>query len=103
MIIPLQKLHDFTGNKYVFTRAAMMAVEKIENIRNYPEEDIRWKVIPNILKMVLNGEIKYELVEFVEKTEDTENMGKNENVEISENSESMVKPIEESTEEKAEK
>jgi hypothetical protein len=35
----------------------MKAVEKIANIKDYPEDDISWKVVPNILKMTLDGTV----------------------------------------------
>lgn len=59
MIIPMDKLHDYKGNKYIFTRSAMLAVEKIGNIKDYPEGDFSWKVIPNILKLCLNKDINF--------------------------------------------
>lgn len=37
----------------------MKAVEKIANIKHYPEDDISWKVVPNILKLTLNETIHY--------------------------------------------
>lgn len=59
MIIPLDKLMKYNENKYVFTRAAMDAVDKISNLRDYPEENLNWKVVPNILKRVLDENIKF--------------------------------------------
>jgi len=59
MIIPLDKLFLLNDNKYIFTRAAMLTVEKIGNIQSYPEDDKSWKVVPNILNMILNGKVKY--------------------------------------------
>ena len=58
MIIPLDKLLTLSSNKYIFTKGVMKAVDKVENIRNYPEEDLNWKVVPNVLKLALEGEIK---------------------------------------------
>ena len=58
MIIPLDKLMMYSGNKYIFSKATMRAVDKISNIRDYPEENLNWKVVPNILKLVLDEEIK---------------------------------------------
>jgi len=60
MIIPLDKLLAFSGNKYVFSKAAMKVVEKIANIKDYPENDISWKVVPIFLKLTLQGAIHYE-------------------------------------------
>jgi hypothetical protein len=59
MIIPLDKLLFYNGNKYVFTKAAMNSVDKVANIKNYPEKDTNWKVVPNILKILLNEEITF--------------------------------------------
>ncbi|MCU0846935.1 MAG: hypothetical protein MUD12_03515 [Spirochaetes bacterium] len=59
MIIPLDKLFLLNDNKYIFTRAAMLTVEKIGNIKAYPEDDKSWKVVPNILNLILNGKVKY--------------------------------------------
>lgn len=59
MIIPLDKLLTLQGNRYIFTKAAMGTVEKIANIKDYPEDNYSWKVVPNILKLILEGEVKY--------------------------------------------
>lgn len=59
MIIPLDKLMMFAENKYIFTKAAMRSVEKIGNIRQYPEDEDKWKVVPNILKLMLDETVKY--------------------------------------------
>ncbi|MFW5751928.1 MAG: hypothetical protein ACOCW8_01175 [bacterium] len=39
----------------------MKAVDKLGNIRDYPEseEDKNWKIVSNILDLVLNGKIQY--------------------------------------------
>ena len=60
MIIPMSKLLTLGGNKYVFTRATMNAVEKIGNMKDYPEDNKSWKVVPNILKLALDEKIKYD-------------------------------------------
>jgi hypothetical protein len=59
VIIPLDKLLTYENNKYVFSRACMEAVEKIGNIRQFPEDSNKWKVVPNILKLVLNDNLHY--------------------------------------------
>jgi len=59
MVIPLDKLMTYDKNKYVFTKAVMKAVDKVGNIQNYPEKNLNWKVVPHVLKMVLDGEIKF--------------------------------------------
>jgi len=69
LIIPLDKLVKYSGNKYVFTRATMQAVDKIANIRNYPEENLNWKVVPNILKVMLDDGLKFDLKSSSSETE----------------------------------
>ncbi len=63
MIIPFEKLLSVKDNKYVFTKALMRAVDKIGNIKEYPEENINWKVVPNIIKLVMEGKLKYGVTE----------------------------------------
>ena len=63
MIIPLDRLLVYNKNKYVFTKAVMKAVDKVGNIDKYPEADLNWKVVPNVLKMALTEEIKFDYVE----------------------------------------
>jgi hypothetical protein len=58
MIIPLDKLLTFNTNKYIFTKGVMKAVDLVGNIKNYPETDLNWKVVPNVLKLALDGEVK---------------------------------------------
>jgi hypothetical protein len=60
MIIPLDKLLVYNENRYTLTRAAMEAVDRVANISTYPEDG--WKLVPNILKLVLNNEVKYHQV-----------------------------------------
>jgi len=60
MIIPIDKLLTYKGNKYILTRATMAAVDKIGNIKGYPENDSSWKLVPNILKIVLEEKIVFE-------------------------------------------
>ncbi len=57
MIIPLKKLLAKTDNKFEFTKAAMLAVSRLEKIRDYPESDHNWKIVPNILKIVLEEKV----------------------------------------------
>ena len=58
MIIPLDKLLTLNTNRYIFTKGVMKAVDVVGNIRAYPEEDLNWKVVPNVLKLALESEIK---------------------------------------------
>jgi hypothetical protein len=67
VIIPLDKLLTYNKNKYIFSRAIMEAVEKIGNMKGYPEDESKWKVVPNILKLMLNNEIKFIYTEVPEK------------------------------------
>ena len=59
MIIPLKKLVAFDKNKYVFSKASMVAIDKLGNVQGYPDEEEGWKIVPNILKMMLDEDIKY--------------------------------------------
>jgi len=59
MIIPLDKLLVYNGNKYIFTKAVMKAVDKVGNINDYPESDLNWKVVPNVLKLTLDESVKF--------------------------------------------
>jgi hypothetical protein len=63
VIIPLNKLIALNENRYIFTRAAMKYVDKTGNIEGYPETDHNWKVVPNILRMVFDGKLKYDVRE----------------------------------------
>jgi hypothetical protein len=58
MIIPLDKLLTLNTNKYIFTKGVMKAVDLVGNIQNYPETDLNWKVVPNVLKLALEGDVK---------------------------------------------
>jgi len=52
---------SFNGNKYIFTRAAMEAVDKLDYIMGDLEGEDNWKTVPNILEMFLNEKLKYQL------------------------------------------
>ena len=58
MIIPLERLLTLNSNKYIFTKGVMKAVDYVGNIRGYPEEDLNWKVVPQVLKLALEDKIK---------------------------------------------
>ncbi|HDP80705.1 MAG TPA: hypothetical protein ENN21_07675 [Spirochaetes bacterium] len=70
MIIPLNKLVSFDKNRYIFTRASMQLVDRIGNIKEYPESDESWKVVPNIIKLMLDEKIHYSLDVAVEQEEE---------------------------------
>ena len=67
MIIPLDRLLRYNKNKYIFSRATMEAVEKIGNMKKFPVDDTKWKVVPNILKLMLNDDLKFDYHEVAEK------------------------------------
>ncbi len=60
MIIPLDKLLKYDKNRYIFTKSTMEAVEKIGNMKKFPENETKWKVVPHILKLMLNEDVKFE-------------------------------------------
>jgi len=41
----------------------MEAVEKIGNMNKFPEDDTNWKVVPHILRLMLNDDVKFEYTE----------------------------------------
>ena len=70
MIISLDKLINLKGNKYLVTRAANLAIDRLGNIKDYPEDGRGWKVVPCVLSMVLNEKIKFHRVEPAAKPEE---------------------------------
>lgn len=61
MIIPLDKLISFDDNRYIMTRVAMAAVDRIESLTNDLVEGEQWKIVPNVLRLVMGGVIKHEI------------------------------------------
>jgi hypothetical protein len=59
MIISLDKLIDVRGNKYLFTKAAHTAIDRKDNIKDYPHEERGWKVVPTVLQMMFDGKVNY--------------------------------------------
>jgi len=59
VIIPLNRLISFNENRYVFTRAAMVAVDKLDYLINDIQSEEKWKTVPNILNLFLNEKVKY--------------------------------------------
>jgi hypothetical protein len=59
MIIPLDKLLMYENNKYIFTKATMEAVEKIGNMKKFPDNETKWKVVPHILRLMLNNDLQF--------------------------------------------
>jgi hypothetical protein len=43
----------------VFTRAAMVAVDKLDYLINDIQSEEKWKTVPNILDLFLNEKVKY--------------------------------------------
>jgi len=60
VIIPLDKLLRYNRNKYIFSRAIMEAVEKIGNMKTFPEDESKWKVVPHVLRLMLDEKVKFE-------------------------------------------
>lgn len=61
MIIPLDKLISYDDNRYIMTRVAMAAVDHIESLTNDLVDEEQWKIVPNVLRLVMSGVIKYEI------------------------------------------
>jgi hypothetical protein len=61
MIISLDKLINVKGNKYLFTKGTNTAIDRRDNITDFPQESLNWKVVPTVLEMVLQGKVKYYL------------------------------------------
>ncbi|HPA73095.1 MAG: hypothetical protein KBA61_08990 [Spirochaetes bacterium] len=61
MIIPLDKLISFDDNRYIMTRVAMAAVDRIESLTNDLVEGEQWKIVPNVLRLVMGGVIKHDI------------------------------------------
>ena len=59
MIISLEKLMNVRGNKYIFTKAANTAIDRRDNIKEYPEGERMWKVVPTVMQLLLEGKIKF--------------------------------------------
>jgi hypothetical protein len=58
--ISLDKLLSYTGNKYIFSKATMKAIEKIDNVEDDQEnENEKEKIVIRTLNYVLNDKIKF--------------------------------------------
>jgi len=62
MILNMSKLNNVKGNKYALTKGTLLAIDRLGNIKDYPADSRGWKVVPNVLNMVLNGQIKFHRV-----------------------------------------
>ena len=61
MIIPLDKLISFDDNRYIMTRVAMATIDRIDSLTQDMVEGEQWKIVPNVLRLLLNGAIKHEM------------------------------------------
>ena len=59
MGVSLDKLLSYTGNKYILSKAAMKAIEKIGNIKDYQENKDE-KIVIETLNYILNEKIKFQ-------------------------------------------
>jgi len=59
MIIPLDKLISYDQNRYILTRASMETVDRIESLTGELVEGEEWKIVPNVLRIVLGEKVKY--------------------------------------------
>ena len=68
MAIGLDKLLSFEGNKYIFSKAAMEAIEKIGNLKEYHEDlNIDEKLVVKTLNYILDDKIKFKYTKEKEK------------------------------------
>lgn len=63
MIIALDKLINLKGNKYLMTRATNLAIDRLGNIKGYPDDERAWKVVPCVLNLMLNNNVKFHQVD----------------------------------------
>jgi hypothetical protein len=61
MIISLEKLMNVKGNKYIFTKATNTAIDRRDNIKDYPDGERMWKVVPTVLQLMLEEKIKFHM------------------------------------------
>lgn len=63
MNISLDDLINAKGNRYTLTKAAGIAIDRKDNIKNYPDAERTWKIVPIVMQMVLDGKIKFHFTE----------------------------------------
>ncbi len=63
MIISIDKLVSYDQNRYIMTRAAMTVVDNIEAVTDMMIEGEEWRIVPNVLRLILDGKVKFELLE----------------------------------------
>lgn len=62
-MVPVYKIINFTGNRYVLAKAVMMRSRQINFIGDDELEEFKGKIASLALKQVLNNEIKYYIPE----------------------------------------
>ena len=60
MQLSLNKLLSYSGNKYIFAKASMKAIDKMVNIKEYQPEENE-KVVLKALNLLLDDKIKFEV------------------------------------------
>jgi hypothetical protein len=63
MIIPLDKMAAVNTNKYAFTRASMIAVDKLDRVDKYLDSDQKWKIVSHTLRLMLDGTLHFTQLE----------------------------------------
>ena len=61
MSVVLEKLLSYNGNKYIFSKAAMEAIDKIGNLKEYREDmDTEGKIVVKTLNFILEEKVKFQ-------------------------------------------
>ena len=63
MIIPLDKLINFQGNRYELTCAAIKRAIQINLTGNEELKENKGKIVPTALKQILNKKVQFKLEE----------------------------------------
>ncbi len=58
-MVPVYKIIDFNGNRYLIARAVMKRARQINFIGDDELEDFEGKIASLALKQILNNEVKY--------------------------------------------
>ena len=62
-MVPVYDIINYSGNRYLLTRAIMKRAREINFIGDEDLEDYNGKIASLSLRQILNGEIKYTLIE----------------------------------------
>jgi DNA-directed RNA polymerase subunit K/omega len=62
-MIPIYEIIDFTGNRYLFSRAAMKRAREINFIGDEELEAFDGKIVSLALTQILRGDIHYTLID----------------------------------------